>query len=197
VGVLDSNSDTETRLPNSESHPGNTPSFRTIRPIMKIRRRRDSCLLRGQNPIGDGRWSRSGRFECGESNCFSHSVRPTPRPKRYPTFRSAPLHSRKPCGMQRPVRLRQDGWSSQRCKEEAHGFSCGGIRRQLRIERVSHVATRVLRYRWLSTYSPAALLSALFSSKSSRTTSLSATRYRRGDVSGTTSMSSTSSKRSV
>ena len=47
-----------------------------------------------------------------------------------------------------------------------------------------------------SRYSPT-LLSALFSSKSSRTTSLSATRYRRGDVSGTSSMSSTSHKRSV
>ena len=41
------------------------------------------------------------------------------------------------------------------------------------------------------------LLSALFSSKSSRTTVLSVTRYRRGDVSGTSSMSSTSIKRSV
>ncbi len=47
-----------------------------------------------------------------------------------------------------------------------------------------------------SDYSPT-LLSALFNSKSSRTTSLSATRYRRGDVFGTSSMSSTSHKRSV
>ncbi len=47
-----------------------------------------------------------------------------------------------------------------------------------------------------SDYSPT-LLSALFNSKSSRTTSLSAIRYRRGDVFGTSSMSSTSHKRSV
>jgi len=47
-----------------------------------------------------------------------------------------------------------------------------------------------------SNYSPT-LLSALFNSKSSRTTSLSATRYRGGDVFGTSSMSSTSHKRSV
>ena len=44
---------------------------------------------------------------------------------------------------------------------------------------------------------PPTLFSALFSSKSSRTTSLSATRYRRGDVFGTSSISSTSTRRSV
>ena len=46
-------------------------------------------------------------------------------------------------------------------------------------------------------YSPPPLFSALFSSKSSRTTLLSATRYRRGDVFGTSSISSTSIRRSV
>jgi len=66
---------------------------------------------------------------------------------------------------------------------------CGATGRR-RVSRHDTTATEV-------SYSLPTLLSALFSSKSSRTTLLSATRYRRGDVSGTASMSSASSKRSV